>query len=151
MIARCCTLIYLTAEKYGIPAVYITAHIRSRTADAARFEVWNIMIDDFGLRRQQVADLFGRDRRRVRANLLRMKIYFRVIGDQYVWNFAIPLVIEVPPAKRLKKFMREVPLPLLRLADENDRQLILWFYEAQAAAVRKLLARQREPRIVPES
>lgn len=103
------------ARKYDVPPVYITAHVRSAAADAARVEVWKYMIEKMGMKRQMVADLFGRDRRRLRASVLNKKrcspdrpkriappmprrfVYcgrFRPVGCQLVWNFAIPMVLE---------------------------------------------------------
>lgn len=67
---RCRNLVFRTAKKYKVPPVLITAHVRSNAADAARLEVWNIMINELGLRRHQVAKMFGRDVRRLRASVL---------------------------------------------------------------------------------
>lgn len=67
---KCRELVYATAKKYDLPAVYITAHIRNPIADEARKEVQRTMITDLGLRRYQVAAIFGRDLRRVRKSVL---------------------------------------------------------------------------------
>lgn len=67
---QCRQLVYRMAAKYEVPAVLITAHTRSRAADRARIETWQVMIRDMGLKRQMVADMFGRDRRRLRRSVI---------------------------------------------------------------------------------
>lgn len=67
---KCRELVFATAERYGIPPVYITAHVRYRKADLARKEVMCTMITDFGFRRWQVAKIFRRDVRRLRKSVL---------------------------------------------------------------------------------
>lgn len=69
-IARCRKLVFDAAERFQIPPVLITAHVRHRTADIARTEVMRTMIVTIHLRRWQVARLFGRDVRRVRKSVL---------------------------------------------------------------------------------
>jgi hypothetical protein len=63
-------LVFATAARYKIPPVYVTAHVRYPLADAARHEVMRTLIATFGLRRWQVAFIFGRDLRRVRKSVL---------------------------------------------------------------------------------
>ena len=67
---KCRNLVMKTSVKYGVPPVYITAHIRVRAADVARREVWRTMIVQFGMTRKLVADIFGRDRRRLRKSVI---------------------------------------------------------------------------------
>jgi hypothetical protein len=63
-------LVYRVAKQFDIPPVYVTAHVRSRAADAARLVVWRVMIGEMGFRRHQVARMFNRDRRRLRASVI---------------------------------------------------------------------------------
>ena len=67
---QCRSLVYRMAAKHGVPPVCITAHWRSTKADAARYEVWRIMIGEMGMTRQLVAKSFGRDRRRLRKSVI---------------------------------------------------------------------------------
>jgi hypothetical protein len=67
---QCRTLVIFTANKYELPPVYLTAHVRNPIADEARKEVWRVMISEMGLKRWQVSGIFGRDRRRVRRSVL---------------------------------------------------------------------------------
>lgn len=67
---ECVRLIHRTAKKYDVPACLLTAHVRSVAADEARKEVWTVMIGEYGMRRHQVARLFGRDLRRVRKSVI---------------------------------------------------------------------------------
>jgi hypothetical protein len=67
---QCRRLVYETASKYQVAPVLITAHVRSRAADRARIEVWRTMVGDMGFTRQAVADMFGRDRRRLRRSVI---------------------------------------------------------------------------------
>jgi hypothetical protein len=67
---ECRTLVIFTARKYEIPPVFVTAHIRNPIADEARKEVQRTMIGEMGLKRCQVAAIFGRDLRRVRKSVL---------------------------------------------------------------------------------
>jgi len=64
---RCRALVIETAERYGIPPAFITAHVRPVKANAARREVMAAMLE-MGLTRSQVAMAFGRDLRRVRES-----------------------------------------------------------------------------------
>ena len=63
-------LVFLKAKQFKVPAAFITAHIRSNAADAARIEVWRVMIGEMGMTRQQVAHMFMRDRRRLRKSVI---------------------------------------------------------------------------------
>ena len=67
---KCRRLVYKTAQQYGIPPVWITAHIRAVTADRARREVWWVMVHQYRMSRQLVAKIFGRDRRRIRESVI---------------------------------------------------------------------------------
>ena len=67
---KCRELVYATAKKYGLPPVFITAHVRHPVADSVRKEVMRTMIVDYGLSRKLVAGIFGRDLRRVRKSVL---------------------------------------------------------------------------------
>ncbi|MCE5310433.1 MAG: hypothetical protein LLG20_22580 [Acidobacteriales bacterium] len=70
MAEKCRNLVYSVAKQRKIPPVWITAHVRYPGADEARKEVWRVMIRDFGLCRHQVAEMFGRDLRRVRKTVI---------------------------------------------------------------------------------
>lgn len=67
---QCRDVVYSVAKKYDIPPVYVTAHIRSQAADAARYEAMRTMITELHLARWQVAAMFFRDLRRVRKSVL---------------------------------------------------------------------------------
>jgi len=67
---ECRNLVIFTANKYELPPVYLTAHVRHVVADEARKEVWRVMIGEMGLKRFQVAEMFGRDLRRVRRSVI---------------------------------------------------------------------------------
>ena len=67
---KCREVVEKKAREYGIPPVYITAHIRLLLADRARVEVWRVMVYELGMTRQLVADIFRRDRRRLRASVI---------------------------------------------------------------------------------
>lgn len=58
------------AKKHDVPPVYITAHTRKRGVDEARKEVWRKLISEVGLTRGQVAEIFGRDLRRLRKSVI---------------------------------------------------------------------------------
>lgn len=62
--------IYALARENEIPPVYITAQIRHPKADAARKSIMVMLLTEYGLARYQVAEIFGRDRRRVRRSVL---------------------------------------------------------------------------------
>ncbi|MBK1817493.1 hypothetical protein JIN84_17870 [Luteolibacter yonseiensis] len=155
---ECRVLVYRTAEKYSIPAVFITAHVRSRIADRARLEVWRTMIGDMGMTRQLVADCFGRDRRRLRASVLersalilheplpraekpRSKVKrrplapFQPVGNQFVWNFAVPL--EIGPVPTIERFMKLVPSKVKVALEGDDRVRLARLYEREARMLRK--------------
>jgi hypothetical protein len=70
MARKCRALVYRKAEKYGVPPVYITAHVRSKAADDARRETWRYMVRNLGLRRHQIAKMFNRDLRRIRKSVI---------------------------------------------------------------------------------
>lgn len=70
-VARQCRLLVVkTAKKYKIPPSHITAHIGSKSACRARYEVWVVMIHEMGIKRGKVAEMFNRHHRRVRASVL---------------------------------------------------------------------------------
>jgi hypothetical protein len=70
-LARACReVVFMTAKKYEIPPVHITAHVRTHAADAARHEAMRVMITSLRLARWQVAAMFFRDLRRVRKSVL---------------------------------------------------------------------------------
>jgi hypothetical protein len=71
LIGYCRALVYEAAKKHDVPPVYVTSHVRVPAAVQARTEVMLAMIDRYGMKRWQVAFLFGRDKRRVRASVLR--------------------------------------------------------------------------------
>lgn len=62
--------VYALAAEHDIPPVFITAHIRFPTAVKARNALMVILITEYGLARYQVADILGRDRRRVRKSVI---------------------------------------------------------------------------------
>lgn len=70
VVQKCYALVHREAEKRGIPAVYITAHVRNPVADKARKSVQRKMIVKLKMKRCQVAAFFGRDLRRVRKSVL---------------------------------------------------------------------------------
>lgn len=63
-------LVYEKAAEHRIPPVFITSHIRHRVADEVRNSLMVLLLTQYGLARYQVADIFGRDRRRVRRSVL---------------------------------------------------------------------------------
>jgi hypothetical protein len=67
---QCRNLVIFTANKYELPPVYLTAHVRHVVADEARKEVWRVMVGEMGLKRYQVAGMFGRDLRRIRKSVI---------------------------------------------------------------------------------
>ncbi len=67
---KCRALVYAAAKRHRIPPVYVTAHVRMPAADEARKEVWRVMIVQMGLGRRVVAEMFGRDRRRLRQSVI---------------------------------------------------------------------------------
>lgn len=71
LMGYCRNLVFEAAEKHGVPPVYVTSHVRVPAAVQARTEVMCAMIDRYGMKRWQVALVFGRDKRRVRASVLR--------------------------------------------------------------------------------
>lgn len=70
LMQQCRTLVFKAADFYEVPPVTITAHTRMVAADAARKWVMRKMIRSLGMRRWQVAAIFKRDLRRVRASVL---------------------------------------------------------------------------------
>lgn len=113
------------------------------------------MVNSMGMTRQLVATIFGRDRRRIRASVLGkndssllapgrriepLRVYrplmpFQPVGNQFVWNFAVPLVIA--PAINVERFMRPVPVPARQDLDEDSKRSLIRFYEREARALRK--------------
>ena len=71
LMGYCRTLVFEAAAKHKVPPVYVTAHVRVPAAVQARAEVMIAMIDRYGMKRWQVAFIFGRAKRRVRASVLR--------------------------------------------------------------------------------
>lgn len=67
---KCTNLVLATARKYEVAPVLITAHVKHTRACVARREVMAVMIQEYGMRRWQVAEAFGRDVRRVRKSVL---------------------------------------------------------------------------------
>lgn len=67
---QCRKLVFKTAKKYDVPPAFIVGHIRSVSVDAARYEVWRVMLLNFHMTRTQIAEIFGRDRRRLRRSVL---------------------------------------------------------------------------------
>ena len=68
---KCLALVMETAEKYHVPAPYITAHVVEPPAvNEARKEVQRRMLTELRLTRGQIALAFGRDRRRIRASVI---------------------------------------------------------------------------------
>jgi hypothetical protein len=67
----CIRLVKAAAEKYKVPGCFITAHVSSPLACHARSVVWKELIDKHGLTRRRVAEIFGRDIRRLRASVLK--------------------------------------------------------------------------------
>lgn len=70
LMAECRRLVFSAAEHYEVPPVTITAHTRIVKADHARRWVMRMMLLRLGMRRWQVAYLFRRDLRRVRASVI---------------------------------------------------------------------------------
>jgi hypothetical protein len=62
--------VYALAAEHCIPPVFITAHIRVPKAIVARNTLMVECISKYGLARYQVAQIFGRDRRRIRRSVL---------------------------------------------------------------------------------
>ena len=62
--------VYALAAEHRIPPVFITAHIRVPKAIVARNSLMVTLITEYGLARYQVAEIFGRDRRRIRRSVL---------------------------------------------------------------------------------
>ena len=155
---ECRALVYRMAEEYSVPPAFITAHVRSRTADRARLEVWRVMIDEMGMTRQLVADSFGRDRRRIRASVLERSTLilptaaapkanpksrakprplapFQPVGNQLVWCFAVPL--EIGPVGTIERFMKAVPSKVKETLENEERKRLVRFYEREARMLRK--------------
>lgn len=62
--------VYALAAEHRIPPVFITAHVRVSKAVEARNTLMVACIAEYGLARYQVAQIFGRDRRRIRRSVL---------------------------------------------------------------------------------
>jgi len=67
---KCTKLVLEASRKYDVPPVIITSHCKHARASQARREVMAVMIADYGMRRWQVAEAFGRDVRRVRKSVI---------------------------------------------------------------------------------
>lgn len=67
---KCRELVRKVANEYQVPPAFIVAHLRSEKLDEARRVVWRRMIGEFGMKRQMVADIFSRDRRRLRRSVI---------------------------------------------------------------------------------
>lgn len=142
---KCRDMVYDAAARYGVPPVFITAHIPSSAAHQARLEVQAVMVNELGLRRWQVAKIFNRDLRRMRASVLanapkpprpkRPRPLWKEVGNQLVWNFAVPKEKEcpVPP---LKALMRGIPEQVKSKLAPEERDRLREFYERQAMALR---------------
>ena len=151
---ECRRLVHRVAKEYDVPPACITAHIRGVRVDAARVQVWREMVDGMGMTRQLVADSFGRDRRRIRASVLakcsgifvlpdpvpvkKRTVAFQPVGNQFVWSFAVPLVIARPVP--VQRFMRPVPGDLRNTLAGEDRKRLIQFYEREARLLRKSAA-----------
>lgn len=157
-------MVYAKAKEYGLPPVYLTAHIRSAVADKARHELWAAMIHDLGLTRQLVADMFDRDRRRLRASVLARSIgetrvvqrklkksrpprpmSFQAVGQQFVWSFAVPLRFNQPVTHQIERqpvtrsilsFAKPLPGKLLCQLNHEERLALARFHERQAKLLR---------------
>lgn len=70
LVVRCREAVFTAASAYEVAPVLITAHYRSKRADNARSWVMRYMVESLGMRRHQVALIFGRDLRRVRKSVL---------------------------------------------------------------------------------
>lgn len=137
---RCREFVFAAAKKYGLPPVVITAHTRWVQADRARLEVQRRMIDELGMKRWQVAKIFGRDVRRVRASVLnkeRRRCHFDSklmvqIGCQMVWAPCAPVASE---PKKICFGIRPIPSKVIESLDSSDRAKLLEFLEAQRERV----------------
>jgi hypothetical protein len=90
IIRRCRQMVVEAADAYQVPPAYIIAHVPGPDAHKARLEVWRRMFEELGLRRHQIARLFGRDLRRVRASVIcnAPRRTWGVEGGQFIWPFA---------------------------------------------------------------
>lgn len=70
IVQNCRNIITECAVKYQIPPAFVVAHVRGSAADAARKEAMRRILTQIGLRRTQLAKLFGRSPRRVRKSVL---------------------------------------------------------------------------------
>lgn len=131
---QCRSMVHEAAVAYNVPPVYVTAHIPHPRAYKARLEVQSRMIEELGLRRHQVASIFNRDLRRVRASVLAKapRRNWRVAKNgQFVWDF-----VEQPEAKRttpsVKAFIRPIPKEVAESLDPREKKTLIAFYRQQA-------------------
>ena len=157
-------MVYEKAQACGLPPVYLTAHVRSTAADKARHELWAEMIHELGLKRQFVADIFGRDRRRLRASVLarsigetrviprkakktitHRKMPVQPVGNQFVWCFAVPLRFDQPITQQIERqpvtqsimtFAKPLPDRLRCQLSHEERLALARFHEKQAKLLR---------------
>ncbi len=153
--AKVRALVFRKAKKFGVPPVMITAHVRNVVADKARCEVWHELLTTFNMTRQMVADLFGRDRRRIRASVIAKHfppkdrpvlppvairtLPFQPVGNQFVWCFAVPLMLERPVMPIISPFMKPVPGTVRDKLGTDDRLAMARFYEREAKRMRNSL------------
>ena len=143
----CRVLVYEAAERHGVPPVYVTAHVRVPAAVQARAEVMVTMIDRYGMKRWQVAFLFGRAKRRVRASVLRrqtgsvppqptrkrtQKVMVPVLilpGNQFAWDFShwIGQSVAMNAARKAfhpGRWIREIPEETVRALSDDERKAL---------------------------
>jgi hypothetical protein len=63
-------VVYWKARVFGIPPVFITAHVHYYRAHQARVAVWKHLIVRMRIPRTHVAEMFGRSHRRLRKSVL---------------------------------------------------------------------------------
>ena len=151
-------LVFATAQRYRIPPVLITAHVRHVVADKARRIVMRTLIDRHGFTRQQVANIFDRDRRRVRKSVLEKPDHQKVIvvdhvrrwrcGDtgngQLAWNFSLRQVESVPRFQP-SRHVRPIPEAALSSLDDCQREVLVNHFRAELRKLGKVVVIRRGP------
>lgn len=142
MAIQCRELVEDKAREYGIPASHITAHVASVPASQARFEVWRVMINEWGMKRHVIARMFSRDLRRLRASVIdnarppiphvvRQVTPVVLVGDQMFWDLRrwhVPLPCEREGTKkrgmRLSCLVAEIPNEVVGRLDAKERKFL---------------------------
>lgn len=105
--SQCREILITEACRYKVDPALVVAHVRYPRASAARKAVQLRMMEELGMKRHQIAKMFGRDLRRVRASVMNrpVRLVHRTIptypalldGDQLVWQFKISVKRRAAP------------------------------------------------------